>query len=92
MSAKEEAGFVLLEEVSGQEEAMVVVSLLRGAGIECRAEQESIGAIFSLSAGKLGAIRIMVRSDQHQLAQELLAAESISELLEEDEENEEPDS
>ncbi len=74
---RQENGWVtLLEDVSSAE-ALVLISLLRGAGIECRQAQETMGQLLGLGAGVLGKIRLEVRASQHALASELLDAKAV---------------
>jgi len=67
--------WVQLLDVENQAEAMVVTSLLRSTGIECRMVQETIGTLMALYSGVLGIIHIEVLASQHELALQLLAAE-----------------
>jgi hypothetical protein len=56
-------------------EAAVIMSLLRGADIECRLVQESVGMIYGLHVGSLGSIQIETLSSQQELALAIIAAQ-----------------
>lgn len=62
-------------EVANQAEAAVIVGLLRGAGIECRIVQETLGALCGLNLGPLGVISIEVPAAQLETAQAILQAQ-----------------
>ncbi len=71
----DDAEWVQLSEVTGAEEASLVVSYLQSNGIEAFAWQEGAGRAFGLTIGMLGATHVMVRDDQAQLAHSVLEAE-----------------
>lgn len=77
---------VLLTIVQGENEAQLLLSLLRGHGIMARVAGESLRLTHPVTMNGLAEARIYVRREQEQVARDLLARVEAGELeLPEDE-------
>jgi hypothetical protein len=65
---------------AGELEAEMVKGFLEAQGIKVMLVQESIGRTLGLAAGRLGEVKVLVRDDQVNEAQKLLAAMEAGEF------------
>lgn len=73
--AETSQSWVRVTEASNQPQSLIIVSLLRGAGIPCRSVQESVGTLYGLSASSpLGTIDIEVPESLLKTAEQILKA------------------
>jgi hypothetical protein len=66
---------VVLDVVPTEAEAELVISLLRGAGIECAYRVSNLAAGALSQAGGIGPYEILVHSEDVEAAREVLSAE-----------------
>lgn len=62
----------IVAEIFGEIEAEIIRGLLEAGGIEVFLNQEGAGRAYGINVGSMGKVQVMVRSQQFELARQIL--------------------